>query len=236
MAALAVGGVFDHREIQHIFCTLLKTFEFRGTHADCVFTDWAGFLSPLTVKFKSVGTVRNSTFRNMNLEVEIADVSFEGIVHFEEARLANVTLSKGNIVSTSLNDYQQAIGFYLSYYADDDAEYDVLVSAVPRGETGVFGEEWVIRNDTASDCIYLLSDPGVLLPGCSQSTLAARNRTIDRGLDTGSRKSNGVPFSQVGAASPAPAGVLPCCLCGLACLHLTLYWHAVCTWLFVDAS
>ena len=146
----------------------------------------------------------------MNLDVEIADVSFEGIVQFEATRLANVTLSKGKIVSTTINDYGPAIGFDLNYYADDDAEYDVLVSAVPQGERGVFGEEWVIHSDTGSDCIYLLAPRGALLPGCSQSTLAARNRTLNRSF-TGYREGSGGPFAQIRAGPGVPPSCTHAC-------------------------
>ena len=169
-------------------------------HADCIFTDWAGFNSPLTIKFQSVVSVRNTTFRNMNLHVEIADVSFEGIVHFVDVRFANVTLQHGAVVSTTLNDYHQAIGFYVTYYADDDADYDVLVSKVPAGDRGVFQEDFVVANDTMSDCLYLLAEGATILPGCGVNTLTARNRTIDRGGDLGV---TGVPFS---ATAEGPAG------------------------------
>ena len=165
-------------------------------HADCIFTDWAGFHSPLTIKFQSVMSVRNTIFRNMNLHVEIADVSFEGIVHFEDVRFANVTLEHGAVVSTTLNDYQQAIGFYVNYYADDDAEFDVQVSPVLPSEQGVFAEDFVVVNDTMSDCVYLLAIRGTVLPGCSKISLDARKRVVERSWD-GSivRSSTGVPFT-----------------------------------------
>ena len=63
--------------------------------ADCIFTDWAGVLSPITLKFQSVATIRNSVFRNMHLNYEIVDVSFAGIVNFRNVLLANVTLERG---------------------------------------------------------------------------------------------------------------------------------------------
>ena len=177
--------------------------------ADCIFTDWAGFHSPLTIKFQSVVSVRNTTFRNMNLHVEIADVSYEGIVHFEDVRFANVTLEHGAVVSTTLNDYQQAIGFYLTYYADDDANYDMQVYPVPQGARGVFAEDFVVVNEMMSDCVYLLAIQGTVLPGCSKNTLDARNRVMDRGFTSGDyRKSTGVPFSTVSSRPYDHPGVL----------------------------
>jgi len=49
----------------------------------------------------------------MHLESEIADVSFDGMVVFEDVRFSNVSLARGAIASTTLNDYQQAIGVYI---------------------------------------------------------------------------------------------------------------------------
>ena len=165
--------------------------------ADCIFSDWSGFHSPLTIKYQSVANVRNTVFRNMALAVEIADVSYEGMVRFANVSFANVTLAHGAVVSTTLNDYQEAIGFYLTYYAEDDVAYDVPLEPVPAGEGGVFGAEFRIKEETLSDCIYLLASAGTVLPGCPTVTLAARNRTIDRGFDSGGdRLSTGVPFSQ----------------------------------------
>ena len=54
------------------------------------------------------------------MSAELVDVSLEGIVHMHNVTLANVTLDRGAIVSTTLNDYQQAIRYILHYYADDD--------------------------------------------------------------------------------------------------------------------
>eukprot|EP00892_Ulva_mutabilis_P000954 jgi/Ulvmu1/1085/UM106_0001.1 len=180
---------------------------------ECVFTDWAGFHSPFTVKFQSHGNIRNSVFRNMHLEVEIADVSFEGIVRFENVSLANVTLNRGAVVSTTLNDYQQPVGFYLTYYAEDDEDFDVEIQPVPPSERGVFGEEFVIVEQTMSNCLYLLTAVGTVWPGCPQSSLKARNDTIDRGFDSGEdRTSTGVPIETLppvagaGAVTPAAAG------------------------------
>ena len=121
----------------------------------------------------------------MNLHVEIADLSFGGTVHFEDLRFANVTLEHGAVVSTTLNDYQQAdaSGFHLTYYAADDAAYDVQTIPVTPDKKGVFAEDFLVVNETMSDCLYLLSPPGTVLPGCSKNTLNARNRVKERSLN-----------------------------------------------------
>ena len=151
----------------------------------------------------------------MRVEAELVDVSYEGTVHFTNVSLANVSLEHGAVVSTTLNDYQQAIGFYIMYYAEDDAAYDVDLVAVAPADAGVFGEEFRIVNDTLSDCIYLLRPADSVLPGCPVSSLAGRNRTIDRGYSGGgSRESTGVPFADENSApdygaAGVPAGALP---------------------------
>ena len=131
----------------------------------------------------------------MHLKAEIVDVSLEGMVHFQNVLLANVTLERGLIASTTLNDYEQAIGYSLTYYTDDDEEYDMDVTIVPWGDSGVFGEDFKVINDTISDCLYLMRPPDVVMPGCSNRTAEARNRIIDRNfLPTIDGQSNGVPF------------------------------------------
>eukprot|EP00892_Ulva_mutabilis_P004162 jgi/Ulvmu1/2117/UM127_0002.1 len=174
---------------------------------DCIFTDWAGFTSPITLKFQSICNVRNTVFRNMHLAVEIADVSFGGTVRFENVLLANVTLARGAVVSTTLNDYQQAVGFYLTYYAEDDEDFDVEIQPVPPSERGVFGEEFVIVEQTMSDCLYVSAAVGTVLPACPQSSLKARNDTIDRSFHNGEdRASTGVPL-EVPLADQGPGAV-----------------------------
>ena len=153
---------------------------------DCIFTDWAGFASPLNVEFQGVGSVRNSTFRNMHLHSEIADVSFDGMAHFEDVRFANVTLERGVVVGTTLNDYQQAIGVYIQYYGDDDAELlDMELTPVPEAESGVLGEEFVIKNDSISDCASMTAVQDVRgRPGCSAAAItAAQNSMLARAGD-----------------------------------------------------
>lgn len=148
--------------------------------ADCIFTDWAGFASPVNVEFQGVGRVHNSTFRNMHLESEIADVSFDGMVVFEDVRFSNVSLARGAIASTTLNDYQQAIGVYIQYYEADDAEFDIVPTPVIEADAGVFGEEFVVTNGVLSDCVSLTAvEDGRGRPGCSAAAItAAQNRML----------------------------------------------------------
>ena len=112
----------------------------------------------------------------MYLEAEIADVSIEGIVHFQNVSLANVTLQHGAVVSTTLNDYQFAVGYYLTYYAEDDANYDVPLEVVRPSEQSMWGQEFLIRNSSMSDCVYLMVRPGTVYPGCPPESVAGRAR------------------------------------------------------------
>ena len=149
-------------------------------HADCIFTDWTGFRSPLMIQWRSVFHVRDTVFFNISLDVEVADVSFEGIVHFENVSFSHVALAHGNVVSTTLNDYQLAIGFAVTYYSDDDANYDVPLEPVRPGQHGLFGEEFVIPNATMSDCLFLLASPGTVYPGCPPESVEGRKRVKAR--------------------------------------------------------
>lgn len=161
-----------------------------------MFTDWEGYQSPIAAVYHSVVTVRNTVFRNMRLPVEIADVSFDGTVRFDNVSLANVALQHGAVVSTSLNDYR-AVGGGLDggncpdagagmhtvrYYADDDdgPAYDVALTAVAPGEGGAFGAESVIVHAAMSDCIGFLHEEGLQRPGCPEPPAAARRRVLAR--------------------------------------------------------
>ena len=142
--------------------------------ADCIFTDWAGFRSPFVMKYQSVFHIRDTILRNFDITSEIADVSLEGIVHFQNVSLANVSLEQGAVVSTTLNDYQFAIGYYLTYYAEDDYGFDVELEEVSPDEQSMWGEEFRIVNETMSDCVYLLARPGLVYPGCPQESVQRR--------------------------------------------------------------
>ena len=151
-------------------------------HADCIFTDWAGNASPLGLFYSSIANVVDTVFRNMWLHVELADVSFGGVAHFENATLANVSLSHGKIVSTSNNDYTEAVGFMMEYYAEDDADFDVEFTPVPLNQRGMFGEEFRVGNQTMSDCVILPVVNGTILPGCPPSSVQRRLELAMRGI------------------------------------------------------
>ena len=126
--------------------------------ADCIFTDWAGSTSPIRAGPASAN-VRNSVFRNMHLAVEIVDISFGGLTMLDDVMLANVSLEHGQVVSTTMNDYEalrvpSSLAYLgMMYYADFDAEYDVLVTNAPSHQRGMFGAEWYVEHSAMIDCI-----------------------------------------------------------------------------------
>ena len=144
--------------------------------ADCIFTEWAGGDSPLQLLMYSISNVVDTVFRNMGLDVEIADVSDGGVVHFDNVKLANVSLANGQIVSTSRNDFRlRDINAPVNYYTpEDDAEFDVEYKRVPVSERGMFGEDFLISNQTMSDCVNMRVTSDTVMPGCPPSSVQRR--------------------------------------------------------------
>eukprot|EP00892_Ulva_mutabilis_P004151 jgi/Ulvmu1/2107/UM125_0011.1 len=109
-------------------------------------------------------------------------------------------------LTADINDISVVVDSYsLTYYAEDDEEYDVPLTAVPLGEASLWGEEFVIVNSTMSDCVYLLALDTTVYPGCPANStdrrVAVRERAVG-GADERVALSDGtpdaaVPFSEV---------------------------------------
>ena len=113
--------------------------------------------------------MHNSVFRNQRLGAEIVDVSFNGMVHLENVRVANATVRNGAFVSTTLNDYHEAPEGDFWYDADDDAVYDVPLTAVPIEQRSLFREQFLVTDAFMSDCRNTqAANPGAL-PGCANA-------------------------------------------------------------------
>ena len=152
----------------------LAPLQWPGMGADCIFTDWAGAGSPVGVFAGSLANVVDTAFRNVWLAVELVDVSDHGIVRLQNVSLTNVTLTRGNVVTTTGNNYFDDI----RYYASDDENYDVELTPVAVGQRGMFGEEFVIEEQFMSDCVYLRVT--VLMPGCPEESLVRREEVLGR--------------------------------------------------------
>lgn len=151
--------------------------------ADCIFTSWRGYLSPLGIFKSSRANVVDTVFLNMRLPVGIVDVSWNGLVRFRNASLANVSLphEDGRVVGTTMSDYRMTESGSFSrvqYYEDDDDGMDVEVSQVPPDARGMFGEQFVIEDAVFSNCVYLNGDLGAVLPGCPAESLLRRHKMI----------------------------------------------------------
>eukprot|EP00892_Ulva_mutabilis_P004147 jgi/Ulvmu1/2103/UM125_0007.1 len=184
----------------------LATGDSSAVIADSVFSDWEGSLSPLRANGGSVINTVHTTFRNMHLAVEIADVSRQGSVRFEDVRLANVTLQRGAVVSTSENDYEQpASHYYLWYYAEDDEEYDVKVEALPPGQGGEFGADRIIRQDVMGDCVFVHTVPEFAVqPGCPNASVQQRERVKARSRGSLPTEEK-IPIEYFSVYAPDPA-------------------------------
>ena len=149
--------------------------------AGCIFTGWRGGESPLIINYGALTHVHNTVFHDTHLAAELVDVSFDGTVRFSNVSLANVTLDRGAVVSTTNNDYeapQGAVSNFL-YYAEDDEAYDVEVEVVPAAAAGVFGAEFGIADAVMSDCVFLAILPRTtVMPGCPESSAQQRARML----------------------------------------------------------
>jgi hypothetical protein len=86
--------------------------------------------------------IRNSNFRDLELEQEIFDVSFGSSVRLENCTFTNITVPNNDYVSTSYNDWEfrEGISYDMIYYPEDDEgpSFDVLRhrandSSIPEG-------------------------------------------------------------------------------------------------------
>lgn len=127
--------------------------------SDCEFVGFKGDNPPLLVSSDSYAAVRNCTFRDMDLSVELFDVSFGGGVHLEDCTFQNIQLRRTppKYVSTSLNDEFRCDDPYddfFKYQADDDDYYDITPQLVNPDDAsaGLY-----IDSATMSDCLRPLT-------------------------------------------------------------------------------
>lgn len=131
----------------------------------------------------SVALTTNSVFADMSLGVEIADVSFGSSIRLKNVSLANVELEHGAVVGTTSNDYVHSLECSLHYEPQDDEQYDVEVEPFPPQNRSMLGEDFLIRDRTMSDCLYLPVSDTVVLPGCPTQSAGRRRRMRDGDSD-----------------------------------------------------
>lgn len=147
--------------------------------ADCIFSEWAGLYSPLLITNHNTAVVNNTVFHNTHLAVEVADVSYGGSVRFHNVSFANVTLKDGKVVSTT-SGQDEPLGCKSTslYYPEGVGDYDVEVTSVPQGDRSMWGEEFVVRDSTMSDCLYLLAPEDFVMPGCPNQSADTRQQLL----------------------------------------------------------
>jgi len=130
----------------------------------------SGAMSTLGVHRDSVANIVNTTFRSTNLSVELVDVSYLGIVRFDNVSLSDVTLQQGKVVGTTENDFHYSTEMEISYYPEDDQHYDVHITEVQGQERDTLGVEFIIEEQVMSDCVYVFVGKDTVLPGCPEAS------------------------------------------------------------------
>lgn len=135
-------------------------------HAGCEFKGFSGDNSPLLVASDSYAALHSCAFRDLDLTVEVFDLSFGGRLQLEDCTFENVRLRRQppKLVSTSRNDEAACDAPYddsFKYHADDDDAYDIVHSDILGfGDTPL---ELIVDNATASDCLRALHEYVILL-------------------------------------------------------------------------
>ena len=122
----------------------------------------------------------------MNQSAEIVDVSYGGLVRFENVLFADADLPDMHVVGTSMNDYQHALNHGHHdigiYYATDDENYDITTAVLPPDRRGVFDADHIIELAVMSDCLFLEYEENDTMPqpGCPQESIQARQAVAAR--------------------------------------------------------
>lgn len=127
--------------------------------ADCEFLGFEGDNPLLLITQDSYATLRNCIFRDLDLTVEVFDLSFGGRLWLEECTFQNVLLRRQppKLVATSLNDEIPCAvpnEDTFKYHSDDDYEYDIVDGDVFEA-TGA-GVDFFVSSSTLSDCLRAL--------------------------------------------------------------------------------
>lgn len=154
-----------------------------------MFVNIAAPVAPLLVADKSHATFSNCLFRTIHLpHSELLDLSGGGTATLRRCRFADFEAALG-LVDTSFNDYTPLDAYNGNFdtYGGDDMPYEVALAPAPEADRVRFGAEWVVWNDTVSDCLggVKVWDDAVVrdvAPGCPAAAGALR-RDVFVGAD-----------------------------------------------------
>lgn len=124
-------------------------------NADCEFSGFRGDNPPLLIASDSHAAFHSCTFNDLDLSVEIFDVSYGGAVHFQDCEFHNLELRRipPKFVSTTLND-DLACGIpntdLFRYHPEDDDYYDVDPEYIDPNDPS---KGLYLDNATMSDCM-----------------------------------------------------------------------------------
>ena len=122
----------------------------------------------------------------MEQSAEIVDVSYGGLVRFENVLFADAVLPDMHVVGTSMNDYRPPLhaGYdeHGVYYSTDDESYDVKTTVLPPNKVGVFDADRIIEIAVMSDCLFLEYEENDTTPqpGCPPESIQARQAVAAR--------------------------------------------------------
>jgi hypothetical protein len=140
-------------------------------NADCRFIGFGGSDPPLLISLESFGTFRNCTFEDLQLTVEVIDISFGGLLRLEDCTFHNISLRNKKLVSTTENDLVRCGRPFdedFLYLPDDDAAYDVEMEPIDVANPSAGMR---VRNATLSDCLR----PSYLCASLSCMTFTGHN-------------------------------------------------------------
>ena len=167
--------------------------------------DVAGRDPPFLVASGAYATFSNCLFRNVHLpRSEIFDVSLGGAVTLINCHFSNISTNNG-IVDTTLNDYlvygpdyRFSYNMYGDYSIDgavygqgDHEAYDISLAPASQDAALTYGSDYVVVDDTISDCLFLRLSEHVL-PGCPEGSVAERRARIAKRWPSGGGASNGL--------------------------------------------
>jgi hypothetical protein len=201
-AVLVQGVLLYHSpwRVHHSECSFWKVRSY--LQIPC-FAASADLIPPILISQESYATFHSCTFEDINLPVEVFDVSFGGLVRLQDCMFRDVQTPK--LVSTTFNDYLECgnlgrwgVSGAFRYRPGDDMLYDIQKEPLPDRPG-----EYFVKYETLSDClrpIFRCIDPGYFpwLPweGCP-------DQSVERSLNLLANRCN-VDYILAGRRGTAP--------------------------------